>query len=147
MKNKIIKLTSVIIVSGLVITGFILNYNKINKEIPGYTYHYYKTSETIDFNGIQLIVSDVKKYSDDKYWDIYNLEKDEDFEYKITVNMKISNDTESIKSFDLSRVLIEKRGWFSNLSLYDFYSINNLIIFIIKNYRNSFNLISIESII
>ena len=137
MKNKTVKFTSTIIISVLAITGFIISYNKINKEMPGYTYHYYNTDEAINFDDIQVTVSDAKRYSDDKYWNIYNLEKEEDCEYKITVNMKITNDTDSTKSFDLSRVLIEKKGWFSNLSLYDFYSINKLESYIVEIQPNS----------
>ena len=137
MKNRIVKVSSTIIVSVLVITGFIISYNKTNKNMPGYTYHYFKTYDTVNCDDIKMTISDVKKYLDDQYCSIYNLEKSEDYEYKIVVNMEITNDTNSTKSFDLSRVLIEKKGWFSNLSLYDFYSINNLDSYIVEIQPNT----------
>lgn len=78
MKNRIVKVSSTIIVSVLVITGFIISYNKTNKNMPGYTYHYFKTYDTVNCDDIKMTISDVKKYLDDQYCSIYNLEKSED---------------------------------------------------------------------
>ena len=46
--------------------------------------------------------------------------------------MEICNTTNKTKIVDLSRVLLETQGWYSNISIYTFYSINNIESYIIQ---------------
>ena len=131
MKNKIIRFTSILVLFLIVSIAFFISYTNVNKKKPGYTYHFYNTDEKINLGNITLTVSNVKKYSDDEYQNIYNLSKDEN-EYKITVNMEIENNTNQTQNADFSRIIIEKKGWFSNISLYDFYSINKIETYLLE---------------
>lgn len=112
---------------------FVICFRYTNSKYSGYLYNIYNLNQTVDFDGINISFTNKQTFNDKEILNKYpEAEIYEDKQVNILLDMEICNTTNKTKIVDLSRVLLETQGWYSNISIYTFYSINNIESYIIQ---------------